>query len=72
MKEWAGSRRPKAGYRCTNGKCSVSVVLLEVDSTTLRHPRTPHLMCDAHCPLCGELLRLVSYYEVVELVPVEE
>jgi hypothetical protein len=43
-----------------------SVMLLEVDSTTL-----PHLMCDARCPFCGKLMKLVSYFDVVELVAVE-
>jgi hypothetical protein len=47
-------------------------MLLEVDSTTLPHPRTPHLMCDARCPFCGQLMRLVSYFEIIELVPVAE
>jgi hypothetical protein len=42
-----------------------------LDSTTPPHPRTPHLMCDARCPFCGTLMRLVSYYDVVELVAVE-
>ena len=27
---------PKAGFRCRNKECSVSVVLIEVDSTTCR------------------------------------
>jgi hypothetical protein len=45
-------------------------MLLEVDSTTLPHPRTPHLMCDARCPF-WQLMKMVSYYEVVELVAVE-
>jgi hypothetical protein len=47
-------------------------MLLEVDSTTRPYPRTPHLMCDARCPFCGTLMKLVSYFEVVELVAVEE
>jgi hypothetical protein len=62
---------PKAGYRCRNAACSVSVMLLEVDSTTLPLPRT-HLMCEARCPFCGTLMTLASYYEAVELVPVED
>jgi hypothetical protein len=60
-KDCSDCQRPKAGYRCRNAACSVSVMLLEVDSTTLPHPRTPHLMCDARCPFCGQLM--------VELVP---
>jgi hypothetical protein len=71
-KDCADCMRPKAGYRCRNAACSVSVMLLEVDSTTLPHPRTPHLMCDARCPFCGQLMRLVSYFEIVELAPGEE
>jgi hypothetical protein len=70
-KDCTDCHRPKAGYRCRNVACSVAVMLLEVDSTTLPHPRTPHLMCDARCPFCGQLMRLVSYYDVVELVAVE-
>jgi hypothetical protein len=42
-------------------------MLLEVDSSTLPHPRTPHLMCDARCPFCGHLMRLVNYYGEVDL-----
>jgi hypothetical protein len=42
-------------------------MLLEVDSTTLPHPRTPHLMCEARCPFCGRLTKLVSYFDLVEL-----
>jgi hypothetical protein len=51
--------------------CSVAVVMIEVDSSTLPHPRTPHLMTDARCPFCGEPLVLGGYYEVVELAPVD-
>jgi hypothetical protein len=40
--------------------------------TITAHPRTPHLMCDARCPFCGKLMKLVSYFEIVELVSVEE
>jgi hypothetical protein len=67
-----GHDRPKAGYRCPNKARSVSVVLIEVDSTTLPHPRTPHVITDARYPFCGVLLRLVSYYKVMELAPVND
>ena len=44
VKKWADFDRPNAGYRCLNKACSVSVVLIEVDSTTLPHPRAaPHV-----------------------------
>jgi hypothetical protein len=46
-------------------------MLLEVGSTMLPHPRTPHLMWDTLCPFCGKLMKLVSYYAVLELVAVE-
>jgi hypothetical protein len=72
VRKWADVQRPKAGYRCLNKACSVSVVLIEVDSTTLLHLRAPHLMREARCPFCRKLLRLVSYYEIVELATVEE
>jgi hypothetical protein len=71
VKEWHDFQRPKAGYRCRNAACSVAVVMIEVDSSTLPHPRTPHLMTDARCPFCGGPLVLGGYYEVVELAPVE-
>jgi hypothetical protein len=63
VKESADFHFPKAGYRCPNNACSVSVVLIEVDAIVVPHPRTPHLMSDACCPFCwmpaavGELLR---------------
>jgi hypothetical protein len=63
-------QRPKAGYRCRNAVSSVAVMLLEMDSTTLPHQRSPHLMCDARCPFRGQLMRL-SYDEIIELVAVE-
>jgi hypothetical protein len=72
VEKWADFDRPKAGYRCPIKACEVSAVLIETDKTTLPLPRTPHLMCEARCPFCGKLLRLVSHYEIVELVPVEE
>jgi hypothetical protein len=71
VKEWADCQRPKAGYRRKNTACSVQVVLMEVDTTQLPLPRMPCPMTAAQCPLCGELLSLGGYYEIVELVPVD-
>jgi hypothetical protein len=79
---------PEGRISVRDAACSVAVMLLEVDSTTPPHPRTPHLMCDARLaaawarwdcflltPRSGspglQLMRLVSYLEIVELVPVE-
>jgi hypothetical protein len=72
VKKWADFQHPKASYRRPNDACSLSVVLIEVDTITLPHPCVPHMMTDAHCPFCAELLWLVSHYEIVPLVPVEE
>jgi hypothetical protein len=48
-----------------------AIVLIEVDTTALPHPRMPPLMSDARCPFCGQRLVMWSRYAVVELVPVE-
>lgn len=53
-------KRPEAGYRCHNTACSVSVVVVEADGTTLLLPRTPHRGHDAWCPFCGALMKLGS------------
>jgi len=37
--KYADHRRPKAGYRRANATCSVTVVLVEVDCTTLLRTR---------------------------------
>jgi hypothetical protein len=71
VKKRADFHYPKAGFRCPNKGCEVSVVLIEADTTTLPPPRLPRTMSDALCPLCATPLRLVGYYEIVELVPVE-
>jgi hypothetical protein len=36
-----------------------------------QHHAAAHLMCDARCPFCGNPMKLVSHYDVVELVAVE-
>jgi hypothetical protein len=59
---------PKAGYRCPNRRCTAAVVLVEADYT---RGAEPHLMTDAHCPFCKELLPMVGYFEVAHLVPAD-
>ena len=72
VKKWADFHYPKGGYRCPNKAWEVSVVMNEVATTTLPHPRVPRNMCEARCPFCAKPLRLVRCHEVVELVPVVE
>jgi hypothetical protein len=71
IKDCTDCQRPNAGYRCRNAACSVSIMLLEVDSTTLPHPRTPHQLPAERAPRVAHQVRLVSYYDVVELVAME-
>jgi hypothetical protein len=61
-KDCTNGQRPKAGYRCPNAACSVAVMLLEVDSTTLPHPHAaPNVRCAVpvlrEAYAAGELLR---------------
>jgi hypothetical protein len=65
---WADFRKPKAGYCCRNRRCSADVVLVEANNSGRTEP---HLMTDARCPFCGQLLEFGGYFATVVLAPAE-